>query len=246
MFGTLLESNPRRASRRRTAVVSVVAHLLIIGAALQFTARENFARTPGPVVQIIPLPLPLNPQPARRNAPRVESHPFDGNVLPIPNPAIDLAPGDLPFPSLESPVDNIDRVLDDLRRDGCIDQCKPFSGTLWEGSGTAVGASRDYARPAPLTGEDLLASLLPGAPRPRYPSALQRAGVGGTVVVDFVIDSTGAVVPGSIGVVSSTHDALSRAVLDVLPRYRFKRALARGRATRMSARMPFTFTVTER
>ncbi|CAA9340125.1 MAG: hypothetical protein AVDCRST_MAG40-2363 [uncultured Gemmatimonadaceae bacterium] len=80
-------------------------------------------------------------------------------------------------------------------------------------------------------------------PPPTYPTMLERARVGGRVVVEFRIDSTGAVELGSLQVVQSTNRLFTQAVRHVLPRLRFLPAHLGARAVAVTVRQPFEFRV---
>jgi protein TonB len=93
------------------------------------------------------------------------------------------------------------------------------------------------------TGSELVARIVGAPARPRYPESLRAAGLGGRVLVQFTVDTAGRVDPQAVRVLESTHDLFARAVLEVLPRYRFVPAEANGRRVRMVAQMPFEFTI---
>jgi protein TonB len=78
-------------------------------------------------------------------------------------------------------------------------------------------------------------------PVPEYPAALARAGVGARVVVEFLIDSTGAVNAQSLRVVESGGPAFADAVRRVLPRLRFVPGLLGERPVGVTVRQPFVF-----
>jgi TonB family protein len=86
----------------------------------------------------------------------------------------------------------------------------------------------------------------PGNPMPIYPEDLQREGVKGRVVVSFTVDSLGAVDTTSFRVMDSPHPGLTRAVLDVLPQWRFKAANLHGCRMAREVRFPFDFGVERR
>jgi TonB family protein len=82
-----------------------------------------------------------------------------------------------------------------------------------------------------------------GNPVPPYPAELARAHVGGHVVVEFRIDSTGVVDTESLRVVTSTDVRFTDAVRGVLPRLRFAPAERGARAVGVTVLQPFLFTV---
>jgi protein TonB len=78
---------------------------------------------------------------------------------------------------------------------------------------------------------------------PRYPEALRAAGIDGSVLVKFVVDTTGRVDMTSIEIVSSTHELFTAAVRETLARLRFYPTEVNGKRVRTSAQMPFLFTL---
>lgn len=78
---------------------------------------------------------------------------------------------------------------------------------------------------------------------PEYPDALARAGVGGRVVVEFLIDSTGEVDAGTLRVVESTDWRFTEAVRGSLPALHFTPALHGERPVGVTVRQPFVFAV---
>ena len=70
---------------------------------------------------------------------------------------------------------------------------------------------------------------------------LRTAAVEGEVLIDCVVDTSGAIDPASVRVIDSDHDAFTAAVREVLPRLRFAPAEAGGRRVRQWVRIPFEF-----
>ena len=96
---------------------------------------------------------------------------------------------------------------------------------------------------APMTRVDDLPIPLVSNPPPAYPAMLERARVGGRVVVEFVIDSAGRIDLGSLRVVQSTNRQFTQAVRRVLPSLRFLPAQLERRAVRVAVRQPFEFRI---
>ncbi len=84
---------------------------------------------------------------------------------------------------------------------------------------------------------------LVGNPPPAYPTVLARSHVGGQVVVEFRIDSTGVVDLASLRVVQSTNALFTDAVRGVLPQLRFLPAQLGEHSVGVTVRQPFLFTV---
>ncbi len=79
------------------------------------------------------------------------------------------------------------------------------------------------------------------APPLEYPPEMRTLGVGGTVIVEQTIDSTGRPVPGTARVVQSPNPGLNAAALKVVTGALYRPALRGGQAVRVSIRQPVTF-----
>jgi TonB family protein len=88
---------------------------------------------------------------------------------------------------------------------------------------------------------DITATLKQGAPQVVYPDSLWGSGVSGRVLAEFVVDTLGRIEHETVGIVSSSHPAFSRAVLDALVSTSFKPALRNGRPVRQIVQLPFVF-----
>lgn len=80
-------------------------------------------------------------------------------------------------------------------------------------------------------------------PRPNYPETLKRAGVEGSFVVEFVVDSTGRVDPKTFSFPKAAHPAFLRAVRDCLLRSRYFPAELAGIRVRQLVSQQFTFVI---
>jgi TonB family protein len=114
---------------------------------------------------------------------------------------------------------------------------------------SAVADEGDSGRTAPaaeyFTSDqvDDRATLDSGTLEPRYPDSLYQAGVGGQVVVEFVVDSLGLVDPATVDILSSTDDQFSSAVREALAEAHFAAARKRGRRVRQLVQLPVTFAL---
>jgi protein TonB len=93
---------------------------------------------------------------------------------------------------------------------------------------------------------DELPIALVSNPLPVYPAPLARSHVGGQVLVEFRIDSAGAVDLGSLRVVRSTNALFTQAVRGALPQMRFLPAQLGRHPVGVTVRQPFVFTVVAR
>ena len=94
----------------------------------------------------------------------------------------------------------------------------------------------------PWSGRELLMRIVSSA-KPRYPETLRQGGIGGRVLVQFTVDTSGRVDMSNIRVIQSTHDLFTQAVRSALASFRFKPAEVNGKRTAALAEMPFEFQV---
>lgn len=78
-------------------------------------------------------------------------------------------------------------------------------------------------------------------PKPLYPSKLERKGVDGEVLVQFVIDTTGRVDMSTTRVLRSTDSLFAQSVINVLPHMKFYPAQLNGHKVKYAAEFPFSF-----
>ena len=74
-----------------------------------------------------------------------------------------------------------------------------------------------------------------------YPRLLQDAGIGGTVVMQFVIEPDGTVDMSSAKVLESSNDQLSEASMKAIERFRFRPGRYKGENVRVLIQMPITW-----
>jgi TonB family protein len=86
------------------------------------------------------------------------------------------------------------------------------------------------------------AHLNDGSSTPIYPDSLFKAGVGGRVVAEFVVDPEGVVETSSLGFVSATHPHFASAVRSALAGAVFRPAVLAGKPVRQIVQLPFVFS----
>ncbi len=75
----------------------------------------------------------------------------------------------------------------------------------------------------------------------KYPVDLFAAGVIGSVVAEFVVDTTGRIEPGTFSVVTSSDPRFSSAVQSAIANARYTPAVKDGKAVRQAVQQPFSF-----
>jgi TonB family protein len=106
----------------------------------------------------------------------------------------------------------------------------------------AASRRADGSSAAALPGGMAPAALASGSPMPEYPPALRSDGVSGTVLAEFVVDSTGRADPSTLEVLRSDNQLFTMAVRRALPNMRFIPAESSGHRVSQRLQLPFTFT----
>lgn len=78
---------------------------------------------------------------------------------------------------------------------------------------------------------------------PQYPDSLRMAGVEGSVMAEWVVDSAGRPDSATFRAIEATHPLFEAAVRKVLPRMRFHAATSRGVAVAQLVRQGFRFRI---
>ena len=78
---------------------------------------------------------------------------------------------------------------------------------------------------------------------PEYPQTMALRRVEGAAVLRFVIDSTGLIDMSTVRVMSVTHSAFARAVLEAMPNMKFRPASIAGHPVRLLVEQMFSFKI---
>jgi periplasmic protein TonB len=230
MFDVLPASDAHLRIRRRWITTSLGAHAFVILAAVVLTRGAlEAARSPEPeqAMQLyVPPPAPA-PPPAPE--PDVFAEPPLEGFQTVP-PVSEIPPAIPPIDLSRRPFDP--REYTGLRAENGV--ADPVRST---GSDSGV-----YQANTVLEGFDPAEIL--SQPTPRYPVALQSAGVAGSVLVEFVIDTLGRVEPASVRMVESSHPAFEGAARAAVLGARFRPAQLAGRLVRQITQQRVRFVAT--
>ena len=115
-----------------------------------------------------------------------------------------------------------------------------FAGPLAD---TAVAQADKVYELSELSSPPKLASAVNTARliQESYPTDLKNRGVGGMVVVEFVVDAKGKVDPASIQVVDATQTALGEAAKKVVPKLDFNPGKLNGSAVKSKVVLPIVY-----
>ena len=225
----------KRAWNSRTALVSLVLHSgLIIGAVYATVRAPEEAVSEQELVEFMEIeetkPEPEAPKPEE---PQPEPEEVQGTQT--------LEPPTEPPPAIPA-----------------VDLSAPaVSAEDFSGIGTLGGVADAPPAPAPepepepefayelavlerqpaLSNQGTIASVMERL----YPRILQDAGIGGTVVMQFVIEPDGTVDMSSVKVIDSPHEQLSDASIKAVERFRFRPGRYKGENVRVLIQMPITW-----
>lgn len=233
VFDNLIESKPRKQRRLGQTIMSVALHVALGALVIKATAGAAEAALDRPVdttMVFLKPPPPPPPPPPEQPPPDVviaANPPPQGFQTVVPP---DVIPTEIP------PVD-----LDAKKFDP-----RDFTGKGVEG-GIAAGVPGITNAPETISGEVFLAAQLDdpvqpiSQPKPRYPPALQAAGVTGHAVVEFIVNTEGKVEPGSVKIISSTHQAFEEPAREAILKSTFRPARYRGQPVRQLVNQRVSF-----
>jgi len=230
MLTTLLESRGRSPRRRIALAASAIAHcLLMIGLVMARPRGGSATAASEPELPHIVWVAPEQEHRVQHDQRQPNAASLAGATLPpiVPQIVVD--------PQIASPAARIAMPSGPIR---------PSFG----GEHFARGDRASLTADAVLTemAVDHPVEMFPGQRPPRYPAALERAGIAGAVTVQFVVDTAGRVEGGSVRVLHATHGDFAAAVEARLKSFRFVPARARGRLVRQLAEQRFQFEVVRR
>ncbi|HEV2641787.1 MAG TPA: energy transducer TonB, partial [Candidatus Elarobacter sp.] len=205
-----LESAGTRRRSMRSAIPSIALHGALLFLAVRATAHAALVPDPpertGPTV-FLP---PGDPVPTERARTRqMRTHP---DVRPLSRPTVTIPTfreGAITPPTIGPDVSAL--PLGDFR-----------SGGLSPAAGIGVDARGIGAAPLSVHQVDRQAEPLGGGAAPVYPEALRSRAVSGTVVAEFVVDTTGRIEPTSFRALRSDDPMFTESVRAALLRTRFR------------------------
>ena len=241
MFNHYVGRRKRRVWSPATVVVSVGAHVVLLGAAVSVATREAPAARPNDEVIAewdlepkTPPPAPIEVEPPPPPPPAPEDpdvpEPVGGQTVALIPPA--EVPDEIPE------VDPNQRPSDPSEHTGVGTEGNYFDPTATTQRPVTGG---ETAPPGEGGGEPFGADVVEELPQlanraeaqraleRTYPPLLRDAGVTGRTMVLLIIDEQGRVEPGSASVQETTHDAFRDAALRAVERFRFRPAKIQGK-----------------
>ena len=235
MFNNLIESKAKTQKRFGGSLASIIVHGVLITAAVIFTANAGIKDDDNKQEKVdfveVKKDEPKPPEPDK----------------PPPPPDIVVAPPPKGFQVLQAPV-IIPDIIPDIDLSKKATDESDFSGKgVKGGTGSGVVGGKgpvpqgdqpyfDFQVEKPVV-------MAPGAAGPAYPDMLRSAGIEGSVLAQFVVDTTGRAEMGTFRVLKSDNDLFSTAVKNALQRMRFLPAEVGGRKVKQLVQQPFQFSL---
>lgn len=223
MMRLWVESYSRSTPVSSSAVISVVTHALIIGAAITSTSRPSNLASDWIENRAYYLPPP-NRVPAQEGSRETIRY-------------VELAPeglgsgfgqaglGTEPAAKLH----DVSETIGDLGRDlTSSDQAPKLAG------GDSVFSQLEV---------DSIVARYPGSAAPAYPIEMLKQGVQGSVTTQYVVDTSGFADTTSLRILRTTHAEFSDAVRAALPYMRFSPAKVGARKVRQLVEQEFSFKI---
>jgi periplasmic protein TonB len=226
VFETLIETKRQRHGKRTlgVGVVSLVAHTVVIGAAVFATLNAGSGDT---AIKVDTAMVYLEQQQQQKPP---EPQPVQLDV-PLRGFQTVIAPTEIPT---NIPPVNLQEHFDP----------KDYSGSGVEGgTGTGVIPTGNEVFMEAIVEEK--PSILAAEP-PIYPSLLQQAGIQGRVMVQFIIDTTGRAEPGSIKVLESPNPGFDGPSRNYILHAIWRPARVHGRPVRVLVTQPVLYQLTSK
>jgi len=229
MFDVLMGSSGRRERRIGRGIVSAVLHIVTIAGVARATAGSGPYEPSEPRRVDLVLDVPVEPAPVSTPTTTAPS-----GIAPAPLMALSVVapvevPAGIPPVTIAEPWNPRNVIL----RSGPPGVPGGLDGT---GIFNPDSILAESAADEPAT---ILAQRAP-----RYPPALQAAGLGGRVTARFVIDREGRVEPGSVRITSATQTGFEESARETILETRFRPARVRGRPVRQWAEQAVVYRIT--
>lgn len=191
------------------------------------------------VVRGVAVPAPNAPTPRIDTTVFVVEPPAFPPSVPVPGEERMVSTA--PFETLPVPIE-VPTDLPPLTIGPALDPERLRRALASETAGSPAGPPGPAERTAGAGEVDVPAAAI-HQPSPRYPPALRLAGIEGRVLVEFIIDTTGHLEPGSSKVLESSHRGFEGAALETLERSLFRPARLAGRSVRQRTLQAIAFRI---
>jgi len=219
-----LHANAPATTVTPSAMLSVVAHVALIGAAVYGTEVES-RQLADEVSQRVFFMPPPDRRPAGEAVVERLQYVDVGNIARVTG--TDSGSG----PSVIRPVSGEDPGVREIQGVDPVDQLSQIP---------IPSADSVYS----MLDVEEIAVRSEGSAAPIYPPELLTKGVEGSVLTNFVIDTTGRADTATIEILQSAHTLFVQSVRTAIPGMRFSAAMVQGRKVRQMVEQRFHFRIT--
>ncbi len=236
MFNNLVESQAKKQKRLGGSLTSVILHAGVVAAMIVATANAGIREEEKKEEKVdfveVKKDEPKPPEPEKPPPPP------DAVAAPPPPKGFQVLSAPIEIPNIIPDIDLSKKVTDEADFSG-----KGVAGGVAKGVEGGKGPVPQGDQPYFDFQVEKPVVMAPGATGPAYPDMLRSAGIEGTVLAQFVVDTTGRADMGTFKVLKSDNDLFSNSVKNALQRMRFLPAEVGGRKVKQLVQQPFQFSL---
>ncbi len=235
MFNNLIESQAKKQKRLGGSVTSIIIHTAVVVALVIVTKNSGIINEKTKEEKVDFVEVKDEPKPPE---PEKAPPPPDAVVAPPPPKGFQVLTAPIEIPNVIPDIDLSKKVTDEADFSG-----KGVAGGIAKGVEGGKGPVPQGDQPYFDFQVEKPVVMAPGAQGPQYPDMLRTAGIEGTVLAQFVVDTTGRAEMSTFKVLKSDNDLFSNAVKNALQRMRFLPAEVGGRKVKQLVQQPFQFSL---
>lgn len=237
MFNNLIESQAKKQKRAGGSFMSIVVHTAVVAALIVVTKGAGAVIEEEKVEKVdfveVKKDEPKPPEPEKAPPPP------DAVAAPPPPKGFQVLSAPIEIPNVIPEIDLSKKVTDEADFSG-----KGVAGGIAKGVEGGKGPVIQNAdQPYFDFQVEKPVVMAPGSQGPAYPDMLRTAGIEGTVLAQFVVDTTGRAEMNTFKALKSDNDLFTNAVKNALQRMRFLPAEVGGRKVKQLVQQPFQFSL---
>lgn len=236
MFNNLVESQAKKQKRLGGSLFSIIFHGAVVTALVAVTANAGLKneKTKEEKVDFVEVKKdePKPPEPEKPPPPP------DAVAAPPPPKGFQVLSAPIEIPNIIPDIDLSKKVTDEADFSG-----KGVAGGVAKGVEGGKGPVPQGDQPYFDFQVEKPVVMAPGATGPSYPDMLRSAGIEGTVLAQFVVDTTGRADMSTFKVLKTDNDLFSTSVKNALTRMKFLPAEVGGRKVKQLVQQPFQFSL---
>jgi protein TonB len=235
MFNNLLESQAKKQKRLGGSLTSIVLHAAVVIGLVVVTKNAGIVNEKPKEEKVdfveVKKDEPKPPEPEKPPPPDVVA-------APPPPKGFQVLSAPVEIPNVIPDIDLSKKVTDEADFSG-----KGVAGGIAKGVEGGKGPVPQGDQPYFDFQVEKPVVMAPGSQGPAYPDMLRTAGIEGTVLAQFVVDTTGRADMSTFKALKSDNDLFTNSVKNALQRMRFLPAEVGGRKVKQLVQQPFQFSL---